>query len=323
MKKRLFYSAIISAPILASYAAIPLYLLKVDTVSDLIRDSIGLTIVVLGFWIINVLLLYTRLRYTPWRYILSYLGTFTINAIMMGPPPDPVSTMMRPIGPLLYPFITVLSINTGVLLVCHLILLQEQKENAELELQKLTISSLEAQRQALLQQLQPHFLFNALSTLKSMIIETPVDAESYLLKLSEFLRYSVKTHQNDMVSLADELKFTMDYVSLQQGRFGSSLQCAIYIDHSHYERLLPVYALQTLIENAIKHNSFTERKPLQIEVHMIAERIRVRNNVNHKPMTSPTGTGLANLSQRYRLIGGKYIEIVQGSDYFEVYIHLL
>jgi two-component system, LytTR family, sensor kinase len=109
-----------------------------------------------------------------------------------------------------------------------------------LSCQRLKLANLEAQKQTLMQQLQPHFLFNALNTLKSLISASPNDAEDYTMKLSDFLRYSIQAKNNDVISLEDELQFTHDYVNLQKVRFGSALRVQIEIESELMQKKVPV-----------------------------------------------------------------------------------
>lgn len=164
------------------------------------------------------------------------------------------------------PFVPAIGINTLILILSKSIILQFQKESAELEVKQLKVNNLEAQKMILLQQLQPHFLFNALSTLKSLISENPRNAEDYTVRLSDFLRYSVQAKNNEVVSLSDELTFTKNYIELQKVRFEESFKCRIEISEQYLNQKIPVYALQTLVENALKHNAFSDKKPLFIEV---------------------------------------------------------
>ena len=175
----------------------------------------------------------------------------------------------------------------------------------------------------LLQQLQPHFLFNALSTLKSLISENPTKAEDYTVRLSEFLRYSIQAKNNEVVLLADSIKFTEDYVELQKVRFGDSFDCKIDIPEVELQKKVPIYAVQTLVENAIKHNAFNDKYPLFIQILMDGRRLKVINNLIPKKVKTNSGTGLENLNQRYQMIGNVEIEVIKTEQHFMVFINLL
>jgi LytS/YehU family sensor histidine kinase len=222
-----------------------------------------------------------------------------------------------------YPLTATFAINAIILVIIRSVILEERKDIAETEIQKLRVSNLEAQKQVLLQQLHPHFLFNALSTLKSLVREDPEEAENYTIKLSEFLRYSIQAHSNELVYLQDELQFTQYYIEMQKVRFGKAFDCNILIPESVLQMKLPVFALQTLVENAIKHNIFTEKRPLIIDVTFENNMLKISNNKLPKILIQNSGTGLINLNERYKLVSEKQVEIINGEKEFTVFISLL
>jgi LytS/YehU family sensor histidine kinase len=117
---------------------------------------------------------------------------------------------------LLFPLINSLALNTIILIIISSVVNRSKKEQSDKELAILKIKNLEAEQEQLVQQLQPHFLFNALSTLKSLINANAGQAEEYLVRLSDFLRFTISSHANKLVSLDEELKFAGNYIKLQQ-----------------------------------------------------------------------------------------------------------
>jgi LytS/YehU family sensor histidine kinase len=222
-----------------------------------------------------------------------------------------------------YPILSMLAINTIILIICDLLLAIQKKENAESEVEQLEVKNLKAQKRILMQQLQPHFLFNTLTALKSLIKENPEEAENYTVKLSEFLRYTIQVNSDHLVKLEDELKFMNDYLQLQKIRFENSLICKTDIPADVYYLKLPAFALQTLVENAIKHNSFTEKKPLHIKIQYNNGGISVWNNRLLSKVESTPGTGLKNLNDRYKMTTGKEIEVRDNKDEFCVTVQLI
>ena len=322
MIKKLYRIAFISSPIVSMVGSVPIVVFEKIQMPKIFLLWFILACIVFVFWNVNIFILSkVKESDSPKRYILSYLCVLcvqTLNiflAINFNLKPDEIN--------IFFPLIPAIAINTLILILSNLIILQFQKDSAELEVKQLKVNNLEAQKMILLQQLQPHFLFNALSTLKSLISENPTNAEDYTVRLSDFLRYSVQAKNNEIVSLMDELVFTKNYIELQKVRFGDSFICQINIPEQYLVKKIPVYALQTLIENAIKHNSFTDKKPLFIEVLIEKNRIKICNNLLSKTFQTSSGMGLENLNQRYKLIADKEIEIMKTDKNFTVFIELI
>lgn len=321
MKDKLFILAFISSPILAIYGVAPVYIFQKFSVVMAAYACMVLTVQMLIFWFINIFLVY-QIKNSWKRYIASYLSVIILHFSMVLVAPN-VDIQSRVVFFIAYPVISILAINTIILIIMNSISLRHEKEIAEIEIKNLKLSNLEAQKQVLLQQLQPHFLFNALSTLKSLITENPEEGENYVVKLSEFLRYSIQAHAKEVVFLSEELRFTQDYIDLQKMRFGEALHCEVVIPDVILSKKIPVYALQTLVENAIKHNTFTTKKPLLINIGYGNNRLKVSNNKQIKQLINPSGTGLTNLNRRYQIVANKEIEIINQENEFVVFIHLL
>jgi len=321
LKNRLKRIAVITSPIIAAYGVAPIFLLKsVDTI-PLIIAFLSHTLLIGFFWWINIFLIANSISSRA-RYIISYSATFILQTLVLTllpqfPDQQNISDF------LFYSILSTVAINTIILIIINSELLKRNKDLAEFEIQNLKVANLEAQKQVLLQQLQPHFLFNALSTLKSLINENPEKAEEYSIHLSEFLRYSVHANQNDLVKLERECEFTKDFLNLQQVRFGNALQWTINIDQSEYQKFIPVLSLQTVVENAIKHNAFTEKKPLNISIVSTDSKLIVRNDKSPKPISIKSGIGLKNLSERYNFFTNNGLEIEEDEDSFTVHLKLI
>jgi LytS/YehU family sensor histidine kinase len=212
------------------------------------------------------------------------------------------------------------SVDTVLLILQDLVVVRERKARVELENAQLRMLNIEAMNLQMKQQVQPHFLFNSLSTLKSLIRYAPQDAEDYVLKLSGFLRNSLASHASTVVTVDQELSLCRDYLEMQRLRFGEALQFAIEAGGGGY---LPVFALQALIENAIKHNVLTRERPLLIRVVREGESIRVSNNLQRRDEVETGGTGLMNLRERYRALGGAEPVVVENGNEFLVSISVL
>jgi two-component system, LytTR family, sensor kinase len=323
MKKKLLKAALISSPIVSMVGSVPLVIIEKIQTPKIFILWIVLAFTVFVFWLINIFIILKVKNTNNFnRYFLSFVVVLIVQfgnisiAHYLGIKPVEVNGVI-------FPLVPAIGINSLILLISNSIILQFQKRNAELEIEQLKVNNLEAQKLILLQQLQPHFLFNALSTLKSLIGENPINAENYTVRLSDFLRYSLLAKNNEVVSLADELVFTQNYIELQKVRFGDSFSCKIDFSKNNFTKKIPVYALQALVENAIKHNTFTDKKPLMIEVTSEKGRIKVSNTLSPKVLNIDSGTGLENLKQRYKLIGNMEIEIQKSETSFTVFIPLL
>ena len=196
---------------------------------------------------------------------------------------------------------------------------QAMKREFELREQNLIF-----QNETLKNQVNPHFLFNSLNTLSSLIDTQTEIANQFISKLSLIYRYILENSTKVKVSLKDELAFIVDYFYLHQIRSEGKIFLAIEIkdDDYHYE-ILPV-SLQLLIENAIKHNMATNEKPLRITIYIEGQNIVVKNNIQ-KIATQVVSTkmGLKNLNERVRLTTGKEIVIEETTTDYIVKIPLL
>jgi LytS/YehU family sensor histidine kinase len=212
-----------------------------------------------------------------------------------------------------------------VIISVYVIKVIYQNQQNKLEIQTLKIENLQSQFDALKNQVSPHFLFNSLNSLKTLIRETPEVAQEYLNHLSSVLRYTLQANQNKLVSLNDELQYIESYFFLIKLRFSKNIALAIDInDKLREEYRIPPLAMQILIENAIKHNEISKRNPLEIAVYTTDDTLVVKNNINKKYSPEPgTGLGLVNLSNQYRILSMKEIDIKNDENYFIVKIPLM
>ncbi len=247
--------------------------------------------------------------------IVQFLSYLVIKTLQMETPNYPWSPM----------FYAVL-FNTISLISIELIISRYEKSSMKLENAELKMMSLQAQHGKLKSQLHPHFLFNSLNALKALIRKNPALAENYLIKLSEFLRFSISHNEQNVVSLQDELKFSLYYLEMQKIRFRDSL--SYHIDetlNTIKDAKVPVFSLQLLLENAIKHNTLTNEEPLCISIRYVErDWLVVENNLSLKLNIEPqSGLGLKNLSDRYLLLKDQNIEVKKNNNFFQVYIKLL
>jgi len=216
-------------------------------------------------------------------------------------------------------------INTMIMIMHDSVLLYEHKLHSELELSQLKAANAEAMNLVLKQQIQPHFLFNALNTLKALYHNDPSLADTYIVHMANFLRASISHHSTHISSLEDEVKLLYDYLEMQRIRFDTALICTVAVpDETLIKYYLPSFTLQPLLENAIKHNNLTDEEPLIVSITQQDDRLVISNNLQKKKMrVASTSYGLANLAERYRLWSGDGIIITEEENLFSVSIKLL
>jgi two-component system LytT family sensor kinase len=249
-----------------------------------------------------------------------------VRGIYLTPPDQNVLKQME--GWRVYVFVPYVSliIYSFVYLVQNFIVHQYEKNRIEMELLKLQSINTETINQLLRQQIQPHFLFNALNILKSLIKKYPHTAEAYLMRLSDFLRASVVRNNSAMATVKEELKLCDDYMEMQRIRFGEALEYVVEIEDADdcMKDMVPFFALQALLENAIKHNELTKLYPLKIAIKQQDDYIFVTNNrQSKKTIEKSTGSGLANLRERYKMLSGDDIVIEDNESYFSVGVKIL
>jgi len=188
---------------------------------------------------------------------------------------------------------------------------------------KLKEESLIFQNETLKNQVNPHFLFNSLNTVSSLINTKPEVAERFISKLSSIYRYILENSQKDRVPLQSELTFISDYFDLHQIRDEEKISLTINVPDSGSFGILPV-SLQILIENAIKHNMATRENPLKISIFVENQQIIVKNNLQKMAQQlKSTKMGLKNLAERVRLITGEELVIEETNTDFIVKVPLL
>ncbi len=213
-----------------------------------------------------------------------------------------------------------------IFLIQNFVLHQYEKSRIQLELLQLRASNTETVNQLLQQQVQPHFLFNALNILKSLIRKEPKSAEAYLLRLSDFLRVSISKNTTGMATIREELKVCGDYMEMQRIRFGDALQYKVAIEPSDpvMDEKLPFFSLQPLLENAIKHNGMTRDNPLLIRISREGDYIRVNNNRQPRQHAEvSTGNGHGMLKKRYKMLIGEEPVIRQEDGIYSVSLKIL
>lgn len=190
--------------------------------------------------------------------------------------------------------------------------------------QKVIAGTASAKFDALKNQLDPHFLFNSLNVLSSLIEENPDNALKFTTGLSKVYRYVLEQKNKELVSVDEELQFAKTYMSLLKMRFEDSIVFQIPDHASDPESKVVPLALQLLLENAVKHNMVTSSKPLYIKIYESKGMLVVENNLQPKQIVKKSsGVGLENIKQRYHLLSKRRVSINQTADRFAVAIPML
>jgi sensor histidine kinase YesM len=183
----------------------------------------------------------------------------------------------------------------------------------------------EAELEALKNQIDPHFIFNSLNTLSHLIEKDSKKARLFNDNLADVYRYILQNKAMDLVLLTEEIHFIEDYFSLLKIRFGNAVQLNMNLEKESLNAyLVPPISLQILVENAIKHNRYDTTDPMAISIEKVDDWLVVKNQLRTKALRKPSSKiGLQNLADRYRLITGKEIQIVESETEFIVKLPVL
>ena len=202
-----------------------------------------------------------------------------------------------------------------VVFVAHVyetVFLIKERSGDMLQLERVERARVQAQLDALRNQIDPHFLFNSLNTLSYLIDDEPEKARAYTETLARVYRYILMHRERDLVLLRDELALVDDYFFLLELRFGKGLELRFYGRDARADGLLALpMSLQTLIENAVKHNVFGKKQPLVIDVAIGDDAITVSHPLRPKQARVSSQVGLASLNTRHRLVLGLPIEVTR------------
>lgn len=177
-------------------------------------------------------------------------------------------------------------------------------------------TQIELQLKALKSQISPHFLFNNLNTISSLIFEDTSKAEHYIRRLAKIYQFTLSSYHEKLVPLSKELDIIASYQYLLDIRFKNKIRWTINISEAHEKSNIPPLTLQMLVENAIKHNELTSEKPLSISIKTVGDYICVENNLTSAPQIIESfNIGLTNIKERYKLLINKEIVIDHGATF--------
>lgn len=200
----------------------------------------------------------------------------------------------------------------------------KHRQETKVKQQKILAGTAAAQFDALKNQLDPHFLFNSLNVLTSLIEEDPAQAQRFTTSLSKVYRYVLEQKNKEVVPVEEEYAFARTYVRLLKMRFEDGIVFDLPEKSRHPEARIVPLSLQLLLENAVKHNRVTPDRPLHIKVEERDGSIVVSNNLQEKQVVSKSsGVGLQNIRSRYGLLTDRQVAIRKDGDTFSVAIPML
>lgn len=209
-------------------------------------------------------------------------------------------------------------------LIYEILFLNRERERDTQIVDQLDRERMQAELHALRNEMDPHFIFNSLNTLNHLILNNPEQAHLFNNRLAQSYKYFLVNKKREVIPLEEELDFINNYFFLLQTSHDNKLQLQVELTEAQKEVMIPPCALQLLLENAIKHNQFTQADPLQVKISSKDQYLLISNNVKSKlyPVNS-TGIGLKNLSSRYRIICRKDIIIEKNRESFTVKLPLI
>lgn len=235
---------------------------------------------------------------------------------------EPPSSILNPLKlTLIYTSL----INLLFHLVNLVVVYQNEFKSKALEAEELKRMHAQAELLAIKQQINPHFLFNNLNVLSGLVMQQSAKANDFIEAFSKVYMHILNNHNKELIALQEELDFLKPYFFLLQQRFPESLNIELEIPEKYNDYYIIPVALQMLVENAIKHNIVSRKKPLHIKIYANGNNtISVINKLQPRAKAEPSSkTGLNNIQKRYALTAGKEVTIERNETIFSVTLPLL
>ncbi|MEO8235857.1 MAG: histidine kinase [Flavobacterium sp.] len=211
-----------------------------------------------------------------------------------------------------------------IILGIHAFYFYKSYQENRVKEQKVIAGTANAKFESLKNQIDPHFLFNSLNVLSSLIEENPDNAQRFTTSLSKVYRYVLEQKDKDLVSVEEELSFAKTYMNLLKMRFENSLTYELPTENINSEAKVVPLSLQLLLENTVKHNVVSEQKPLHIKIFIDKDYLVIQNNFQKKEVLQDRqGVGLQNIINRYGIISKRKVLIEQNEKTFSVKIPIL
>ena len=211
-----------------------------------------------------------------------------------------------------------------VTLAIHAVYFYKAYQENKVKEQKIIAGTASAQFESLKNQIDPHFLFNSLNVLSSLIEENPESAQKFTTSLSKIYRYVLEQKDKELVSVAEELQFAKTYMNLLKMRFENSITFDIPEGFDNEEAKVVPLSLQLLLENCIKHNVVSEAKPLHVKISIENNQLVVTNNLQKKEVLSDRkGVGLQNIVNRYAILTKRTVLVEENEQEFKIFLPIL
>ena len=270
-------------------------------------------------------------KYAKYRFLIGFLGSVIITLITFflvrmfqemfieGESWEEFITSEHP-----NTYLVALIVTLVASLFFHAVYFYKKLQEKKVKQQKVIAGTASAQFDALKNQLDPHFLFNSLNVLTSLIEEDPNAAQRFTTSLSKVYRYVLEQKNKELVTVDEELRFAKTYVSLLKMRFEDSIVFDFPESASNPEARVVPLSLQLLLENAVKHNMVTPNKPLRIKIYEANGNLIIENNLQPKQVVKKSsGVGLQNIKQRYAILTEREVNIQKTPNTFMVAIPML
>ena len=221
-------------------------------------------------------------------------------------------------------FIVPIVIFLIISLAIHAFYFYKAYQESRLKEQKIIAGTASAKFESLKNQIDPHFLFNSLNVLSSLIEENPENAQKFTTSLSKIYRYVLEQKDKELVTVEEELAFAKTYMNLLKMRFENSITFQIPQHVTIEDAKVVPLSLQLLLENTIKHNVVSENKPLHITIYFKNNYLVVENNLQKKEILQDRkGVGLQNIVSRYAILSERKVLIDENKEIFAVYLPIL
>lgn len=260
----------------------------------------------------------TMLLLVPMTTIIYYLALFPLRDVMGIICENPVIEFR---GNIFRAWL----LATAVVFVNLFYFSMKQRDELTQQMEDLKREMMASKYATLKNQISPHFLFNSLNTLTSLMYEDRDLASDFVTRLASTYRYILDNREHDLVSLNKELDFMDSFIFMMNVRHKQAVQIELNIEVATEKYLIPTLSLQMLVENALKHNLYSKEQPLHISISTIQQdALVVRNNLQKRVnMEQTTKMGLQNIKKRYAYYTNKQVLIREEEHYFEAIIPLL